>query len=85
MSLNLATLIKVDICRQTDELFERLHNKPFWIWDKEQHKFEDIKTKGDTLEIVYSKKQEFELIVRLYWNDKSQNASQIVKASDTGH
>jgi hypothetical protein len=58
MSLNLATLIKVDICRQTDELFERLHNKPFWIWDKEQHKFEDIRTKGDTLEIVYSKKQE---------------------------
>jgi hypothetical protein len=58
MSLNLATLIKVDICRQTDELFERLHNKPFWIWDKEQPKFEDIKTKGDTLEIVYSKKQE---------------------------
>lgn len=58
MSLNLATLIKVDICRQTDDLFERLHNKPFWIWNTEQHKFEDIKTKGDTLEIVYSKKQE---------------------------
>ncbi len=29
------------------ELFERLHDKPFWIWDKQQHKLEDIKTDGD--------------------------------------
>jgi hypothetical protein len=28
-------------------LFELLQNKPFWIWDIEQHKLEDIKTKGD--------------------------------------
>ena len=29
------------------ELFQRLQDKPFWIWDKEQHKVEDIKTDGD--------------------------------------
>jgi hypothetical protein len=29
------------------ELFQRLHDKPFWIWDKQQHKLEDIKTDGD--------------------------------------
>jgi hypothetical protein len=30
-----------------NELFQRLQNKPFWIWDKQQHKLEDIKTNGD--------------------------------------
>jgi hypothetical protein len=28
------------------KLFERLLNKPFWIWDQ-QHKLEDIKIDGD--------------------------------------
>jgi hypothetical protein len=29
------------------ELFQRLQGKPFWIWDREQHKLEDIRTNGD--------------------------------------
>ena len=29
------------------ELFSRLQDKAFWIWDKEQHKQEDIRTNGD--------------------------------------
>ena len=29
------------------ELFQRLQGKPFWIWNKQQHKLEDIKTDGD--------------------------------------
>jgi hypothetical protein len=29
------------------ELFQRLKNKPFWIWNVEQHKQEDRRTKGD--------------------------------------
>jgi hypothetical protein len=29
------------------ELFQRLQNKPFWIWNVEQHKLEDIRKKGD--------------------------------------
>src|SRR5918912_4041591 len=29
------------------ELFQRLQNKPFWIWNIEQHKLEDIRTDGD--------------------------------------
>ncbi|MFL6362475.1 MAG: hypothetical protein ACJ709_03405 [Nitrososphaeraceae archaeon] len=29
------------------ELFQKLQNKPFWIWNIEAHKQEDIKTNGD--------------------------------------
>jgi hypothetical protein len=29
------------------ELFSRLQDKPFWMWDREQHKQEDIRTDGD--------------------------------------
>jgi hypothetical protein len=29
------------------ELFQRLQDKPFWIWNIEEHKLEDIKTNGD--------------------------------------
>jgi hypothetical protein len=29
------------------ELFQKLYNKSFWIWDKQQHKQEDIRTNGD--------------------------------------
>jgi hypothetical protein len=32
---------------QQSKLFERLRNKPFWIWDSQQHKQEDAKAKGD--------------------------------------
>ena len=32
---------------KSKELFERLKDKPFWIWDKQQHKQEDIRTDGD--------------------------------------
>ena len=28
-------------------LFERLHNKPFWIWHIEDHKRQDIRTNGN--------------------------------------
>lgn len=27
--------------------FDRLKDKPFWVWDVEQHKAEDRRTKGD--------------------------------------
>jgi hypothetical protein len=33
--------------QQQYRLTERLHNKPFWIWNIEQHKQEDIKINGD--------------------------------------
>lgn len=33
--------------QQPTRLFERVRDKPFWIWDVEQHKQEDIMTKGD--------------------------------------
>jgi hypothetical protein len=38
-----------DLPRQSTskELFERLKDKPFWIWDKEQHMQEYARTDGD--------------------------------------
>jgi hypothetical protein len=36
-----------EVVQQQSNLFERLQNKPFWIWDVEEHKQEDIKTRGD--------------------------------------
>jgi hypothetical protein len=30
-----------------NKLFQRLQGKPFWIWDVEEHKQEDVKTNGD--------------------------------------
>ena len=32
--------------QQQSKLFEKLHNKPFWIWDHHKHKLEDIKRSG---------------------------------------
>jgi hypothetical protein len=29
------------------ELFQRLQDKSFWIWNMEEHRQEDIKTDGD--------------------------------------
>ena len=33
--------------QQQYKLTEKLQNKPFWIWNIEEHKQEDIKTNGD--------------------------------------
>ena len=33
--------------QQQSKVFERLQDKPFWIWNKQQHKQEDIRTDGD--------------------------------------
>ena len=39
--------ISLEATEQQSRLFERTHNKPFWIWDIEEHKQGDIKTNGD--------------------------------------
>jgi hypothetical protein len=31
---------------QAAKALERLRDKPFWIWDSEQHKQEDVRTEG---------------------------------------
>src|SRR6187200_2102546 len=33
--------------QQQTQSFDKLQNKPFWIWNIEEHKQEDIKTKGE--------------------------------------
>ena len=32
--------------QQQNKLLERLLNKPFWIWNIEEHKLEDVRTNG---------------------------------------
>jgi hypothetical protein len=39
--------IRLEVTQQQSRLFERLQNKPFWIWNIGEHKQEDIKTNGD--------------------------------------
>jgi hypothetical protein len=38
--------VSLETAQQT-KLFERLQNKPFWIWNTEQHKLKDIGTKRE--------------------------------------
>jgi hypothetical protein len=35
------------VAQQQSKLFKRLENKPFWIWDIEEHRLEDARTKGN--------------------------------------
>jgi hypothetical protein len=39
--------VSLEITQQQCKLFERLLNKPFWIWDVDEHKREDVRTNGD--------------------------------------
>jgi hypothetical protein len=33
--------------QQQTQYFDKLQNKPFWIWNIEEHKLEDTRTKGE--------------------------------------
>jgi hypothetical protein len=39
--------VSLELLHQQFWLIERLQNKPFWIWNVEEHKQEDIKMNGD--------------------------------------
>jgi hypothetical protein len=39
--------VTLETSQQQSRLFERLQNKPFWMWSIEEHKQQDIKTNGD--------------------------------------
>ena len=39
--------VSLETTQQQPILFERLQDRPFWIWEQQQHKLEDIRTKGD--------------------------------------
>ena len=39
--------VSLESPRQQFKTLEQLRDKPFWIWDKQQHKLEDIRTDGD--------------------------------------
>jgi hypothetical protein len=44
---DLQKLVHSNYSTRDNKELEKLRNKPFWIWDREDHKLEDIKTKGD--------------------------------------
>ncbi len=39
--------VSLEVSQEQSRLFDRLQGKAFWIWDKQQHKQEEIKTNGD--------------------------------------
>ena len=39
--------VSLETAQQLPRLFERLQNKPFWIWNIDEHKQEDVRTNGD--------------------------------------
>lgn len=44
---DLQKLVQSQSSPEQSQLLQRLRDKPFWIWDQQQHRQEDIKTKGD--------------------------------------
>ena len=44
---DLQKLVQSQTSLEQNQLGTRLKDKPFWIWDQNQHKQQDIKTKGD--------------------------------------
>ena len=39
--------VSLETSTQLNKLFEKLRNKPFWIWNVKEHKQQDITTNGD--------------------------------------
>ena len=39
--------VSLQVSQEETRLFERLKGKPFWIWNIDEHKQEDIRTYGD--------------------------------------
>jgi hypothetical protein len=44
---DLQKLVQSQSGPEQSQLLQRLKDKPFWIWDQDQHKKEDIITKGN--------------------------------------
>ena len=44
---DLQKLVQSQSGPEQSQLLQRLKDKPFWIWDQDQHKKEDINTKGN--------------------------------------
>ena len=42
----MSVFLEATIQQQQSTLAEKLHKKPFWIWNLKEHKQEDIRTKG---------------------------------------
>jgi hypothetical protein len=38
--------VSLEITTQQSKLFVGLHYKPFWIWNVDEHKQEDVRTSG---------------------------------------
>ena len=52
------------VAQQQSNPLERLQNKPFWIWNKEEHRQQDIKTR-DINELVQKLSHNYNLGIDL--------------------
>ena len=43
---DLKKLVQSQSSLEQSQLSQKLKDKPFWVWDQQQHKREDIRTKG---------------------------------------
>lgn len=39
---DLKKIVSLDVTQQQFKLFQSLQDKPFWIWNKEEHKQEEV-------------------------------------------
>ena len=44
---DLKKIVSLELTQQQSRLFEKLQNKPFWIWNIAEHRREDTRTNGD--------------------------------------
>ncbi|MFL6324134.1 MAG: hypothetical protein ACJ72X_07875 [Nitrososphaeraceae archaeon] len=45
---DLKKIVSIEVTQQQQSrLTKGLHNRPFWTWNIEKHKQEDVKTNGD--------------------------------------
>ena len=49
---DLQKLVQSQSGPEQSQLLQRLRGKPFWIWDKQEHKQEDIKQKEIVVLII---------------------------------
>jgi hypothetical protein len=77
--------VSLETAEQQSRLFERLQNKPFWIWDQLQHKLQDILTNGDCcFNHIVSLPQKDNIYKPLYDYEKIIFESLVTQDGNTG-
>ena len=64
--------VSLETTQQQSRLTEILHNKSFWIWDIQEHKHEDIITKGNSCWVQSLTLRHYLLDLATFKNQNSQ-------------